>query len=101
MNQVLKSDNYNEIRKAIEQKRISALETNFSLNQVLCRMMKENGISLLVNLDTLINKEKKQKALQLKKILSNSRICKKYKVNIMLKADKMTSEEINAIKEIL
>lgn len=97
----LKSDNYNEIRKAIENKKVSALETNFSLNQVLCKLMHENEISLLVNLDKLIEKDKKEKALRLKKMLFNIKLCKKYKVQIEFKAEKMKKEEIKAIKDFL
>lgn len=101
MEKILKSDKYNEIRKAIENKKISALETNFSLNQVLCKMMKENNVSLFINLDSLIEKEKKEKAIKLKKILFNVRICKKYKVKLIFKAEKMSEEEIMAIKQFL
>ena len=101
MEQTLKSDNYNIIRKGIESKKISALITNYSLNQVLCKLMKANGVSLIIDLDELIKKEKKEKALFLKKILNNAKLCRKYKVEIIIKAEKMNKAEILAIKSLL
>jgi len=63
--------------------------------------MHKNKISLLVNLDRLIEKNKKEKALKLKKMLFNIKLCKKYKVLVEFKADKMNKEEIKAIKDFL
>lgn len=97
---ILTSDNYPEIRKAIESKKISALKTNFSLNQVLCKLMHDNGIKLIIDLDN-IGEDKKKRALALKKIMHNLKLCKKYKVEVVVKAEKMDDFEIKTIKKVL
>ncbi len=79
-------------RKALESKKISMLVLNHrmgkdklkqrdsGLNQVLCKIAKDNSIILAINLNELTSeKDKKIKAVILARMLQNIRLIKKFR----------------------
>jgi RNase P/RNase MRP subunit p30 len=56
---------------------------NSGLNQVLCKIAKQNNKTIIENFSDL-NTAKKSKALILGRMLQNVRLCKKYKVKFIL-----------------
>jgi RNase P/RNase MRP subunit p30 len=78
-------------RKALESKKTRMLvlshtdkkdrlkQRDSGLNQVLCKIAKDNSITLAIDLSELKNKEKKEKAIILSRMLQNIRLIKKFK----------------------
>jgi RNase P/RNase MRP subunit p30 len=78
-------------RKILEMKRVSALVLNLSggrdglkqrdsgLNQVLCRIAKDNNITLAIDFNELLVEDKKQKAKILGRMIQNIKLIKKFK----------------------
>jgi RNase P/RNase MRP subunit p30 len=82
-------------RKALENKKTSMLilshkgtrdrlkQRDSGLNQVLCKIAKENDVTLAFDLDELRG-DKKQKAKLLSRMLQNIKLIKKYKNKFLL-----------------
>lgn len=84
-------------RAALEHKKVKALVSpefarkydykdyrNSGLNQVLCKIAYKNNKKIIENFSEFLEKDKKEKALLLGRILQNSRLCKKYKVEFII-----------------
>lgn len=54
-------------------------ERNSGLNHILCKIARENNITLAVNLEELNTENKKEKAEILARIIQNIKLIKKYK----------------------
>lgn len=78
-------------RKVLENKKTGMLILNHKegrdklkqrdsgLNQVLCKIARNNNITLAIDLNELKGKEKKEKAVILSRILQNLKLIKKFK----------------------
>lgn len=62
----------------------SLYERNSGLNHILCKIAKENSTIIAISLKPLIEKEAKEKAEYLSRIIQNIKLCKKYKVPLIL-----------------
>jgi RNase P/RNase MRP subunit p30 len=79
-------------RKILEKEKISVLlinqkdrkdyekERNSGFNQVLARLAKKNNVKIGINLDEVIESEKKEKARIISRIKQNVKICNKNKL---------------------
>jgi RNase P/RNase MRP subunit p30 len=78
-------------RKILENKKVSVLilshinkkdklkERDSGLNQVLCKLARENGITLAIDMKELVIEDKKEKAKILGRIIQNLKLIKKFK----------------------
>lgn len=56
---------------------------NSGLNQVLCKIARDNKKTIIESFSSILDADKKNKAIILGRMLQNARLCKKYKVNFM------------------
>lgn len=56
---------------------------NSGLNQVLCKIARDNKKTIIENFSDIVG-DKKNKAIILGRMMQNARLCKKYKVNFIL-----------------
>ena len=88
---VAKDDAFN--RKILENAKVDVLvrvekgdrkrslrQIDSGLNHVLCKLAKENNIAIGIEFEELVKKEPKH----FEKVLQNIRLCRKYKVNMVL-----------------
>jgi len=54
---------------------------NSGLNHVLCKIANNNNKTIIENFSDFLEKDNKEKATLLGRILQNARLCRKYKVN--------------------
>lgn len=84
-------------RAALEHKKVRALVSpeyerkfdyahyrNSGLNQVLCKIARDNNKEIIENFSEFLEKDKKNKAILLGRILQNAKLCKKYKVSFVI-----------------
>jgi len=83
-------------RKILENKRVNILilnhkigkdklkERDAGLNQVLCKIARDNSITLAIDFNEIISSEKKERAKILGRIKQNIKLIKKYKNKLML-----------------
>ena len=57
---------------------------NSGLNQVLVKLMKENKISYGISFSMILNASKQEQAILIGRILQNIKLCRKYKVPIIV-----------------
>ena len=62
-----------------ENKKDKLKQRDSGLNEVLCRLARKNDIILAIDLSELKNKEKKEKAIILARIIQNIKLIKKFK----------------------
>ena len=67
---------------------------NSGLNQVLCKIAKENGKAIGINFSEIKKMKGKKDAEKLGRILQNIRLCKKYKVPIILASFAKNAKEL-------
>ncbi len=65
-------------------KKDSLYERDSGLNHILCKIAKENNTAIVIDLKEIITKEGKEKARYLARVMQNIRLCKKYKVPLLL-----------------
>jgi RNase P/RNase MRP subunit p30 len=68
------------------------------LNQVLCKMMKDNDISYLISFSSLLNSDRKADLIG--KIMQNVLLCQKYKTKIGIATFASEPEEMRNSKDI-
>ena len=84
-------------RKVLENKKVKILldpendnkgsslfQRNSGLNHVLCKIAKENGISIGINLQEIVKREGKNRAEYLAKVMQNVMLCRKYKTKMII-----------------
>ncbi len=57
---------------------------NSGLNHVLCKIARDNNSAIAIDFNALKRLKAKEKALKLGRIMQNARLCKKYKVKMVL-----------------
>lgn len=62
----------------------SLKQRNSGLNEFLAKLAKKNNITIAIDLQKIIQLEKKQKARELSKIMQNILLCKKAKADMSL-----------------
>lgn len=103
---IAKDDEFN--RKILENGKVDMLidvesgikkdrlrQRDSGLNQVLCKIAKENDIIIGVNINPLTNGNDFEKSLYLGRLLQNVRLCKKYKVKMVLVNIDKTKKDLN------
>ncbi len=94
---IVKGLNDKVIRAALENKRVKVLLSpeyegkndslhfrNSGLNQVLCKLAKKNNIAIGFNFNDILNNDKLTKINILGKMMQNVRLCRKYKVRMIV-----------------
>lgn len=84
-------------RKILENKKVSVLlspelteekdrlkQRSSGLNEFLCRTAAKNNIAIGINLNNLKNKQGKEKAILLSRIIQNIKLCKRTKTQIII-----------------
>ncbi len=84
-------------RAALEHRKVRALVSpefnrlfdytgyrNSGLNQVLCKIARDNSKEIIENFSEFLGKEKKDRAIWLGRVLQNSVLCRKYKVRFVM-----------------
>jgi RNase P/RNase MRP subunit p30 len=112
------SDRINRV--ALEHKKVRALVSpeferafdythyrNSGLNQVLCKIARDNNKIIIENFSEFLKKEKKDRAILLGRILQNSMLCKKYNVKFLVSVfakneqDFIACQKLEEFKKIL
>lgn len=107
-------------RKILENKKVNILvnpekhgkkdtlyERDSGLNHILCKIAKENNTAIAIDLKEIIGKEGKEKARYLARVMQNIRLCKKYKVSLLLtllpekKEEARTAHDLKALARVL
>lgn len=107
-------------RAALEHKKVKALVSpehsreydykdyrNSGLNQVLCKIARDNNKLIIENFTEFLKMEKKAKALLLGRIMQNARLCKKYDVKFSIaqfirsEKEAVSDEKIKEFERIL
>lgn len=94
---IVKAQNDEFNRKILENKDVNVLlspelhnrkdklkERDSGLNEILCRIAAKNNIKIGIDLDELKNKDKKEKAIILSRIMQNIMLCKKTGAELIL-----------------
>ncbi len=105
------SDKINRV--ALEHKKVRALISpefertfdythyrNSGLNQVLCKIARDNNKMIIENFSEFLKKDKKDRAILLGRILQNARFCKKYKTKFIVAQFIKDYKEVVDSKEI-
>jgi len=83
-------------RKILENKKVNILVMSHSdkkdklrqrdsgLNQVLCKIAKDNNITIAFDFSELLKEKDKERALLLARLIQNIKLCRKYKTKFML-----------------
>ena len=98
---IVKGRNIEFNRKILENKKVNILVMSHSdkkdklrqrdsgLNQVLCKIAKDNNITIAFDFSELSKEKDKERALLLARFIQNIRLCRKYKTRfILLSANK-------------
>ena len=74
----------------------SVRSINSGMNEILARIAKKNSVSFSIDLGNLRNRERKEKAEYLKKLLQNIKICRKTgaKLSILNYRDKRNAKSL-------
>ena len=64
------------------------------LNEVLCKLAKQNNIKIGINLSNIKNQNPKQKAIILSRIIQNIQLCKRTKTQIILFPKKHKKQDV-------
>jgi len=108
---IVSNGSYNFNRKILETKKnctLIGIEKNKSkdfmkyrnsgLNQVLCKLAKKNNISIGISFNDILNSENRIDLLG--KIMFNIKLCRKYKVKIILCNSTKNEKEIRNEKDL-
>ena len=108
---IISNGSYNFNRKILETKKnctLIGIEKNKSkdfmkyrnsgLNQVLCKLAKKNNISIGISFNDILNSENRIDLLG--KIMFNIKLCRKYKVKIILCNSTKNEKEIRNEKDL-
>ncbi|MGB9708096.1 MAG: hypothetical protein ACPLXC_02085 [Candidatus Pacearchaeota archaeon] len=100
-------------RVALEHKKVKALVSpefgrvfdytgyrNSGLNQVLCKIARDNNKEIIENFSDFLEKDKKNKAIWLGRVLQNARLCKKYHTKFIVAQFIKSEKEIFEIRKI-
>ncbi len=100
-------------RASLEHKRTDALVSpeysreydfinyrNSGLNQVLCKIARDNKKEIIENYMDLLGKERKEKSLLLGRFTQNSKLCKKYKVSFIITIFTDDEQALIAVHEL-
>lgn len=100
-------------RKILENKRVSVLVLNLKegkdklkerdsgLNQVLCKIAKDNNITLAIDFQELRSEDKKEKAKILARIIQNIKLIKKFKNKLVFINKPQDKQSLAALLRIL
>lgn len=105
--------NEDEIRKGVEKKskvdiivgveliskKDSFHQRNSGLNQVICKLAKENNVAIGFSFSTVLNSKKR--ALILGRMMQNVKLCRKYKVKIVCGSFAKNRKEMRDAKDLL
>jgi RNase P/RNase MRP subunit p30 len=100
-------------RAALEHKKASALVSpefnrvydyvhyrNSGLNQVLCKIARDNNKMIMINFGEILSKEKQERAVLLGRIIQNIELCRKYKVKLRIANFSSDSGMIRSVSEL-
>lgn len=73
---------------------------NSGLNHVLCKIAHDNNIAIAVDFNELKRLKGKEKALKIGRIMQNIRLCRKYKVKIMILSLAKSPREMASIFDL-
>jgi RNase P/RNase MRP subunit p30 len=73
---------------------------NSGLNQVLCKIAKENGKTIIENFSDIFDADKKTKSIILGRIMQNAKLCKKYKTKFILRNFTNNEQYLNSSHEL-
>jgi RNase P/RNase MRP subunit p30 len=85
---ILENKKVNVLVMSHTEKRDKLRQRDSGLNQVLCKIAKENNITIAFDFSEIENLSKKDKALLLARFIQNIKLCKKYKTKFILISDK-------------
>lgn len=86
-------------RKIIENKKVDVLlgaefsKSQYPLNEVLCKLAKENDIKIGIDISRIAKLDKLEKAKVLAKVMKNIFLCKKIGAKIMLYTENSNKEK--------
>ena len=100
-------------RACLENKKIKALVSpeyergydwinyrNSGLNQVLCKIARDNKKTIVINFNDILFKEGRERAILLGRIMQNIKLCRKYKVKLRIASFASHQKEMRAVLDI-
>ena len=100
-------------RIALEHKKVKALVSpeyerkkdfldyrNSGLNQVLCKIARDNKKIIFFNFRNILLSEKNKRAVILGRLMQNIKLCRKYEVNIKIASFASLQEEMRSLSDI-
>jgi len=100
-------------RAALEHKKVHALVSpeygreydytnyrNSGLNQVLCKIAKDNGKKIILSFNDILKKKNEERAMLIGRIMQNITLCRKYKTEIRFYSFASTKEELRAMNDL-
>jgi len=70
------------------------------LNEILCKLAKQNNIKICIDLDKIKNLDKKQKAIVLARIIQNIKLCKRTKTKITFAPDLKKQDALSLMQSL-
>lgn len=110
---VVQGKNIEFNRKILESKKVKMLilshkdkrdrlkERNSGLNQVLCKLARENNITLAIDFNELREEEKKERAKILARIIQNIKLIKKFRNKLIIINRPEDKQSLQALLRIL
>lgn len=106
--------NENIIRKALEDKKTDLVygiekytggdklnQKNSGLNQVLCRLAKENKVKIGLSFNDVLNSDGTKRAVILGRMVQNAMLCNKYKVDVVVGSFANNKYELRMAKDLV
>ena len=73
---------------------------NSGLNQVLCKIARDNKKTIIESFSSILNADKKNKAIILGRIIQNEKLCRKYNVKFILRNMAIDEKEMKSAHEL-
>ena len=73
---------------------------NSGLNQVLCKIARDNGKKVMINFEDLLMKDKKERAILFGRIIQNIGLCRKYKASLKIGNFSSGAHEMRSASEL-
>ncbi len=106
--------NENITRKALEDKKTDLIygiekytgrdklnQKNSGLNQVLCRLARENKVKIGLSFNDLLNSDGAKRAVILGRMVQNAMLCNKYKVDVVVGSFANNKHELRMAKDLI
>ena len=74
---------------------------NSGLNQVLCKKAKENNVAIAFNFSDILNLKGEVRALRLGRMMQNVKLCRKFKVTMVIATFANEESELRTPKELM